>query len=216
MRQTPFTAIESPARELAGQRGAHAQARAAAVALHRLDRALVRHQPGEHQRSPLVQPRDDQHVVVDPLGLHRERACAAPAIVLGARCPPPRCGPRAPPARTRRHEHPRLVDLARLEERARPGAGRPRAAATGRRARPSSSSASATRARLVLARGHDHVHVRALSSASTEVREAARDATTVTRHLGHARHQLARHAAGGPRSRRPRGAAGATRPRSGR
>src|SRR6266498_1945129 len=111
VRQTPLTAIESPG----------ASSAASAVSTSSLPALSARTTPlsatSPVNISPLLQAGDDQDVVLDPLGLERERARAcgdvADADALYR-------GPRLRPAEDqRRDEHAHLVDLAGLEEGAR-------------------------------------------------------------------------------------------------
>src|SRR5215210_4408853 len=111
VRHTPLTAIESP--------GASSPASSVSTSSRPPLRARTTPFPATSpvNTSPLLEPRDDQHVVLDPLRLDRERMQArgdvahADALHGGLRL-------RAADHH-RRDEHARLVDLPRLEEGAR-------------------------------------------------------------------------------------------------
>src|SRR5680860_1158502 len=134
VRQTPFTATESPsasspASGLATESRAPSPSRSTAATV-----PVASTSPVNISASPIPQPGDDQHVVVDALD--------------GARL--------APAGEQRRDEHPRLVDLARLEE----DAGEVGAALEQQRldvARAELVERRADARRLVLPRRDDHV-----------------------------------------------------------
>src|SRR5436190_15745957 len=108
VRQTPFTATESPS----------ASSRPASSLSLPSSSEATRAVPwiSPVNTSPLPEPRGDQHVVVDALHLRGERARragnrpGAEPLDGGARL--------APTRHERGHEHAQLVDLAGFEERA--------------------------------------------------------------------------------------------------
>src|SRR5680860_1890765 len=154
VRQTPFTATESPsasspASGLATESRAPSPSRSTAATV-----PVASTSPVNISASPIPQPGDDQHVVVDALDVERDRAhrvvdpLDALRLDRGARL--------APAGEQRRDEHPRLVDLARLEE----DAGEVGAALEQQRldvARAELVERRADARRLVLPRRDDHV-----------------------------------------------------------
>src|SRR5688500_4697749 len=153
VRQMPLTAIESPG----------ASSPASSVSTSSRPPSSARTTPfaatSPVNTSPLLEPRDDQHVILDALHLDRERArpggdvAHAAALHRGRR--------RRAADQHRRDEHARLVDRARLEE----GAGQVRAALEQQRLDLAGAQLveRVLHARgLVLAGGDDHVDARGL------------------------------------------------------
>src|SRR5918994_2558581 len=184
VRQTPLTATESPgssspASSLRTRRRTPPPSRSS-------DSTVPVPATSPVNTSPIPEAGDDQDVVVDALGLDRRRALRRgdllDADALDGRL---RLGPAE---QQRRHEHARLVDLARLEE----GASEVRSALEQERldvALTELVERVRHARRLVRAGRDDHVDVRVLERLHRGVLGGAR-ADDRERHLGHAADEL--------------------------
>ena len=157
---------------------AHAGARPRSGGLHRLHSALVGHQPGEHQRLTTRS--------ASPRSARRRRSAPCPSRARARRTgdrlraePLHHGAGLAPSGQDGCDENPAPRRSRRPRERLPIGAARPRAAATEPRARRARRARGATRADS-FSPVATITSAPALWSASTAVRDAAREVTTVT------------------------------------